>query len=380
VVAPSPHARPRHSAARSLGLVLAALGGLVAVRWAVTGAPSRPLAPPGSAAVVTSRAPVATPADLVALRGNLLYMGGRQPLLIDPVTASITSLPAPGAGRVRVLRQGGFIVLLARDGESAVQPANGASRPRPLGHADDVLPSWHPDRVWLVREQTLAPDQTYVLREIDLATRRQVRRLTLPYDAEPLAVVPAGVVVRDLHNDLVVRDPTGRRAPLRLGDFAVTFLDAHASLLAYLDGPRLHLRDLASGRDRVVAAPAGARSWYPLGPSLPGTGCCFQLGAFSPDASRLAVFTELAGPGALGLTMVDVASGRASLLAGSGGATPVACLPCLSWSRSGWLFFFNGGPGVADPAAWRPGFRAAIPLALDLRSVTTILPTSLAAA
>jgi len=368
-------------AGRTIALLAAALAGLIAVRWAVTGSPARPLAPPGSVTVASGRAVEPAPADLAALRGNLLYMGGRQLLLIDPASGTITSLPAPGAGRVRVLPQGGFIVLLARDGSAAVQPANGASRSRPLGQASDVLPSSHPDRVWLVSQVTLTPDETYVLREVDLSTRRQLRRWTLPYDAEPVAVMPQGVVVRNLQNDFELRDPSGRRSPLLLG-FNLTLIDVHASLLAYLDldGRMLHLLDLASGRHRVLSVPAGARSWFGLGPPLPGTGCCMQLGAFSPDGGRLAVYTELTGPGALGVTMVDVAAGRASLLEGSGGAAPVACQPCQGWSRSGGRFFFNGGPGVADPAAWRPGVRAAIPISLDLRSVTTVLPNSIAAA
>jgi hypothetical protein len=381
MVASPPKGFSARAALRSLVLLVAALTALVAVRWAATGGPTRPLAPPASTTAGVARGATPTPAERAALRGNLLYMGGREPLVVDPASGAITSLPPPGAGRIRVLRQGGFIVLLARDGQVAVQRANGASRSRsrPLGRASDVLPSPHPDRVWLVSHEFLAPDQAFVLREVDLSSRRGLRRWSLPYNAEPVAVVPQGVVVRDLHNDFAVRDPSGRRAPLRLG-FDLTFLDVHASLLAYLTEGRLHLRDLAGGRDRVVPAPAGARSWFALGPPLPGTGCCLQLGAFSPDAGRLAVFTELARPGTPGITVVDVATGRASLLEGSAGATPVACLPCLGWSRGGWLFFFDGGPGAADPAAWRPGERAAIPLALDLQSVTTILPSSLAAA
>jgi hypothetical protein len=378
MVAPPPDAPSQRGVLRALALVAAALAALVAVRWAVTGAPVRPLAPPASRPPDTVRVTGPSAAQLAALRGNLLYMGARQTLVIDPFSGAITSTQAPGAGRVRVLRQGGFIVLLSRDGEIAAQPANGASRARPLGHATDVLPAPRLDRVWLVSQMAASPDQTYVLREVDLTTRRPLRRWTLPYDAEPIAIVPQGVVVRDLHNDLMVRDPSGRQPPRTLGA-GLTFLDAHDSLLAYLDD-RLHLRDLVSGRDRVVALPRGARSWSALGPPLPGMGCCMQFGAFSPDGGRLAMYTELTGPGAPGLTVVDVAAGRASLLEGSGGATPVACQPCLGWSRSGWLFFFNGGPGVADPAAWKPGQRTAIPIALDLSSVTTVLPSSLAAA
>ncbi|HEX8928747.1 MAG TPA: hypothetical protein VGA45_07535, partial [Actinomycetota bacterium] len=120
--------------------------------------------------------------------------------------------------------------------------------------------------------------------------------------------------------------------------------------------------------------------WFALGPPLPGTGCCQQLGAFSPDGTTLAVYTALAGPDEPGLTVVDVASARAKVLPGSEGATPVACQPCLGWSRSGWLFFFNGGPALADPAAWRPGRMSAIPLALDLHDVTTVLPSGIAPA
>lgn len=358
-------------------MLVLVLGALVVLRWAVTGALTRPLAPPANPAAPAPE-PGPTPRQLAALRGTLLYLGGRQVLVVGAASGSISSIPSPGAGRVRVLRQGGFIVLLARDGGAAVQPVGGASRQLPLGEASDVLPSSRPDRVWLVSQGEGAPERAFVLREMDLASHRPLRRWTLPYDAEPLAVVPQGVLIRDLQNGFEVRAPRGGRVT-RLGR-DLTFLDSRGSLLAYLDDRSLHLRDLASGRDRIVALPAGARSWFALGPPLPGAGCCFQTGSFSPDASMLAVFTELAGPGEPGLTIVDVASAVARVLPGSGGATPVACQPCLGWSQSGWLFFFNGGPALADPAAWRPGELAAIPLALDLRSATTVLPNGLAPA
>jgi hypothetical protein len=220
--------------------------------------------------------------------------------------------------------------------------------------------------------------RTYTLRAMHLRRLAALRRWTLPYDAEPVAMVPQGVVVRDLQDDFEVRSQRGKRVA-RLGR-DLTFLDVHGSLIAYLDDRELHLRDLASGRDRAVALPAGARSWFSLGPPLPGTGCCLQIGSFSPDGATLAVFTGLDGPGAPGLTIVDVARARATVLPGSDGATPVACQPCLGWSQSGWLFFFNGGPALADPSAWRPGVRSAIQLGLDLRSATTVLPNGLAPA
>ncbi len=346
------------------------------VRWGGGGAPTRPLAPSASPAPPAA-APGPSARQLAALHGIRLYLGGRQVLMVDAASGSISAIPSPGAGRVRVLRQGAFIVMLARDGGAAVQPVGGSGQ-LPLGEASDALPSSRPDRVWLVSQGQGAPERAYVLREMDLARHRPLRRWTLPYNAEPVAVVPQGVLIRDLQNGFEVRGPKGGRVT-RLGR-DLTFLDGHGSLLAYLDDRDLHLRDLATGLDRIVALPVGARSWFALGPPLPGVGCCFQTGSFSPDASTLAVFTELAGPGEPGLTIVDVATARARVLPGSGGATPVACQPCLGWSQSGWLFFFNGGAALADPAAWRPGEPAAIPLALDLRSATTVLPNGLAPA
>jgi hypothetical protein len=376
VSAPPSPASPRPSVLRSLVVLVLVLAGLVVVRWSVTGGLTRPLAPPAQPAVPRQSAP--SDRALSSLRGTLLYFGGRQVLAVDAASGTISSIPSPGAGRVRVLRQGSYIILLASDGGAAVQGTDLGSRQLRLADSLDVLPSPRSNRIWLVTQGNTAPEQAFVLREVDLAGNRQLRRWTLPYDAEPVAVVPQGVVTRDLQNGFEVRDPRGRRI-VDLGR-DLTFLDRHGSLLAYLDDRRLHLHDLASGVDRTVAPPAGARSWFALGPPLPGMGCCLQLGSFSPDASTLAVFTELAGPGEPGLSIVDVATGRARLLPGSGGATPVACQPCLGWSRGGWLFFFNGGPALADPAAWRPGERTAIPLALNLRDVTTVLPSGLAPA
>src|SRR6266508_3511613 len=235
---PPPPTSPRPSALRSLLLLAAVLAGLVVVRWSVTGGLSRPLAPPAQTRVHAS--------------------------------------PAPAA-RVRVLRQGEYLVLLARDGGAAAQRADLKSKPVLLGDAIDVLPSPRSDRVWLVSQDETAPEQAYVLREVELTSSRKLRRWTLPYDAEPVAVVPQGVVIRDLQNRFEVRDPHGKRI-VELGH-DLTFLDRHGSLLAYLDDRRLHLHDLATGVDRTLASPTGARSWFALGPPLPGVGCCLQVGA-----------------------------------------------------------------------------------------------------
>jgi hypothetical protein len=373
---PVPPARP--SALRSMALLLGVLLVLVGVRWSFTGALNRPLAPPAERADDRGQA-TPSAADLAALRGTTLYLGGRQVLVADAAAATVGAIQGPGGGRVRVLRQGDFMVMFSRDGGVGVQRADGRSKLTLVREdAIDVLPSPDPGHVWVVTHDDGTPERAYGLHEIDLAAAREVRLWTLPYDTEPVAVVPGGVLVRDLQDGFELRDPRGRRGTA-LGR-ELTFLDSHNSLVAYLDDRLLHLRDVATGTDRTVAPPAGARSWFALGPPLPGTGCCQQLGAFSPDGSTLAVYTGLAGPGAPGLTLVDVGAGRARVLPGSEGATPVACQPCLGWSRSGWLFFFNGGPALADPSAWRPGKTSAIPLALDLHDLTTVLPSGMAPA
>jgi hypothetical protein len=378
VLAPHPGEPARPSALRSMALLLGVLLVLVGVRWSLTGALNRPLAPPADR--VEDRRPAGPDAaDLAGLRGTALYFGGRQVLVADAGSATVGAIQAPGAGRVRVLRQGEFVVMFSRDGGVAVQRADGRSKLTLVREdAIDVLPSPDLRRVWVVTHDDGTPQRAYGLHEIDLAAARQVRLWTLPYDTEPVAVVPGGVLVRDLQDSFEVRDPRGRRVKA-LGR-ELTFLDSHGSLVAYVDDRLLHLRDLATGSDRTLLPPAGARSWFALGPPLPGMGCCQQLGAFSPDGSTLAVYTGLTGPGAPGLSLVDVATGRAKVLPGSEGATPVACQPCLGWSHNGWLFFFNGGPALADPAAWRAGKPAAIPLALDLREATTVLPSGLAPA
>jgi hypothetical protein len=370
-----PPARP--SALRSMALLLGVLLVLVGVRWSLTGALNRPLAPPADQGD-DRRPAAASEADLAALRGTMLYLGGRQVLVADAGSATVGAIQAPG-GRVRVLRQGAFMVMFSRDGGVAVQRADGRSKLTLVREdAIDVLPSPDLGHVWVVTHDDGTPERAYGLHEIDLAAAREVRLWTLPYDTEPVAVVPGGVLVRDLQDGFEVRDPRGHRGTA-LGR-ELTFLDSHGSLVAYLDDRLLHLRDLATGSDRTVLPPDGARNWFALGPPLPGTGCCQQLGAFSPDGSTLAVYTGLAGPDAPGLSLVDVAAGRARTLSGSEGATPVACQPCLGWSRSGWLFFFNGGPALADPSAWRPGKASAIPLALDLHDLTTVLPSGIAPA
>jgi hypothetical protein len=379
---PSVTRGPRRDVARSLLLLGAMLAALVAVRWSLTGSLSQPVAPP---APTVPDAVQEAPQRLGELRGSLLYLGGRRPLVADLGGGALAPLPAGRTRATRVLRQGRF-VLLTSDGRASVllpSSRDGWNRPRPLGPASVVLPSSRPDRAWLVDDQQARPpDSTYLLREVDLDDGRRLRTLTLPYDARPVAMVAGGVLTRDPAARMQVRDLRTGRVRQQLGT-GLTFLDAHGALVAYLAGDGLHVRDLATRRDRVVAPPAGGSGWFAPGTGLPAdTVCCLQSAAFAPDGRSLAAFVRLASPSSPGMALVDVEQGHSRLLPGSAGASPVGCLPCLGWSPNGWLFFFAATPQPAAVAAWRPGRARATVLDLDLGlgGVTGAVPSGLAAA
>jgi hypothetical protein len=316
------------------------------------------------------------------LRGRQLYLGDGQPQVADAGGGPLHPLAVGVAGHTSVLRQGRYLVV--RVAEPLVEgPVLAVAIDRPgmtttLGSALDVLPAPQPERVWLLDWRASSPRRTFVLREVELATGRRLAKITLPGDAEPVAMVNDGVLVRDLHQGLAVRDLASGRERERLGT-DLTFVDATAWLVAYVDdGGRLHVHDLAARRDLVVR-PTGISNWYPLGQPVAGARCCDQFGAFSPNGRRLAIHLQLRGPAQPGLAMVDVGRAEARPVPGSNLATPFGCQPCLGWSADGWLFFFSGGPPPDDVAAWRPGRPSASPLDLALDGVTAPVRRGLAA-
>jgi hypothetical protein len=210
------------------------------------------------------------------------------------------------------------------------------------------------------------------------AAGRRLTTVALPHDAEPVAMVDGGVLVRDLRSGLAVRDLASGRERQRLG-IDLTFVDATASLVAYVDDRGgLRLRDLATRRDRVVR-PTGILDWFPLGRPVAGAGCCDQFGAFSPNGRHLAVYLQLRRPAQPGLAMVDVGRAEARPVPGSDMATPFGCQPCLGWSADGLAILLLGGPPPDVVAAWRPGRPSARRLDLPLDGATAIVRSGLAA-
>jgi hypothetical protein len=370
---------PRREAARSVGLLLALLAGLMLARWGLAGGLSRPLIP--ATPIPPPAAGAAPAAGMPELRGRLLYLGGGQLLVADAGGGPLRPLRMSVAGRTSVLRQGRYLVVRVaeplQEGPVFSVATGEPGAVTPLGSALEVLPSPRPDRVWLLGRRARSPQRTFALREVELATGRRLATIALPHDAEPVAMVDGGVLVRDLRAGLAVRDLSSGRERQRLGT-DLTFVDATARLVAYVDDRGdLRLRDLATRRDQVVR-PTGMPSWFPLGRPVAGAGCCDQFGAFSADGRHLAVYVQLRRPAQPGLAVVDVGRAEARPVPGSQAATPFGCQPCLGWSVDGWLFFFSGGPPPDVVTAWRPGWRTASPLDLPLDGTTATVPGSLA--
>lgn len=369
--------RSRRDVLQSVLLVVAVLAGLVAVRWSVTGGSGRPFAPP--AATSAPSRPDRGPARRIAAPPRTrLSLGGRQPIVVNPASGTVARFPFDPRARTVLFRQGAHTVVVSNERAWAV-PAGRTAPLRLLGRALTVLPALADDRVWLVDARYGGPEaQLYELVEVGLADGRTHTRWTLPYQAAPVAVLSSGVLARDPEENLQVVEPGSGRVRAVLAR-AATFIDARDGRVAWVAGRDLHVRDLATGADTVVPPPPGSPDWYALGGPVPRAGCCYGLGAFAPGGRTLAVYARLAGPGALGLAVVDLVRGSAALLPGSEDATPTGCLPCLGWASNGWLYFFAAGPAITSIGAWGGGAGPAGLLSLDVDRALDSVPSALAA-
>jgi hypothetical protein len=366
-----PGSRSRREVAQSVLLLLAALAALVAVRWSVTGALSRPLVAPAASVAPT---PGPAPRRLVAAPGTRLSLGGRRPAVVDPASGSLRRIASAGQG-VNLFRQGRFTVLVA-DGHAWAVPTGQAGPRRLLGRAALALPAQAADRAWLVDNRFDRPERRYDLVEVDLADGRRHAHWTLPYQFAPVALVRWGVLARDLDGDLVVVAPGGGRVRMLVARDA-TFLDVRGDRVAWLAGGLLYVRDLAGAGTTVVPPAPGSGGWYGSGRPVSWAGCCYGLGAFAPGGRWLAVYTHIAGPRSPGLAIVDLDAGRAALLPGSEDVTPTGGQPSLGWGSNGWLFFFGSGP-TTSVAAWPPGEPAAGLVWSDADQALDTIPRTLA--
>jgi hypothetical protein len=372
-----PGSRSRGDVLGSLLMIVAAVAGLVLVRWSVTGAASQPIVAPAPtvAPASTVAVPSGPPPQILAAAGTRLSLGGRQPVLVDPATGSIRRMSPAANQAVSLFRQGSFTTLVA-DGHAWAVPAGQAGPRRLLGRALLALPALATDRAWLVNTQFGPPEQHYDLVEVGLADGRRHTHWTLPYRVAPVAVVRSGVIANDLDGDLAVVAPGSGRVRTLLAHDA-TFLDVRGDRVAWLADGLLHVRDLGRETTTLVSPPPASAGWYGSGGPVSRAGCCYGLGAFAPGGRWLAVYTLLAGPRSPGLAMVDLEGGRAKLLPGSEDATPTGGQPSLGWASNGWLFFLASGPSTAI-GAWRPGEPGAGLVWVDRDQALDTIPRALA--
>jgi hypothetical protein len=335
-----------------LGVLVA---GLLAMRVAAPFvAPAARLSPGGGTdplAVAGADAP--RPAPLAEATGVSLILGGDGGLLrVDPDRRSVQPLPLPpGAAEAdNGLVERGGVVVAVRDGTAYAAPARPDRPATPLGPASYALASAAPGRVWLV-EETGDPERWFRLRELDLgrspAGGAVPARGVLPLERRPVAGVPGGLLVHVVGagSGLAVWDPrTGRLGRQLVTAATLTGVASRGRAVAWVEWSVLHLGDLTTGRDRVVAPP-------------PGTDGFAAPGAFSPDGRTLAAITRpgLSTRPALALVAVDRAA--AARVAGSDGALADRCSPCLAWAPAGdWVFFSRLGPrfGIGAYRLGRP--------------------------
>jgi hypothetical protein len=375
-----PMSTPRREAALSVGLLLAMLAGLMLARWGLAGGFSRPLIP--ATPTPPPAAGAAPAAGMPELRGRMLYLGGRQLLVADAGGGPLRPLRMRVAGRTSVLRQGRYLVVRVaeqlQEGPVLALATGGPGAATPLGSALDVLPSPQSDRVWLLDRRARTPQRTFALQEVELATGRQLATITLPSDAEPVAMVNGGVLVRDLRQELAVRDLTSGREGKRFGT-DLTFVDATARLVAYLDDRGdLHVHDLATRRDLGWSARPASRTGSRWDSQSPARGAATSS---APSLPTVAVWPSTCSCG--------VQPSRAWPWSTSGGPRLGRCLgrtwPPRSAASPVWAgaptagYSSSRGPPPDVVAAWRPGRPSTSRLDLPLDGATAIVRSGLAA-
>jgi hypothetical protein len=314
--------------------------------------------PPAPAVAVAAT----RPQPLAEATGASLFLGSDDALLqLDLDRGRVRRVALPGgaaaAGDNGLVERDGVVVAVR--GGIAYRTAGRVATP--LGPASYAFAAADPGRVWLVQE-TGDPARWFRVREVAVGPswagppRAAAPARTLPLWRRPVAATTGGLLVNLIGpaGGLATWDPrTGRLGRRLAADSPLAAVAASGPTVAWVEGSGLHLGDLGSGRDRVVAPP-------------PGTDGFAAPGAFSPDGRTLAAVTRAGFSTRPALALVTVDRAAAVPVAGSEGALSDRCSPCVAWAPDGdWVFFGRLGPGFAV-GAYRPGRPQAVTVPLEV--------------
>jgi hypothetical protein len=347
----------------ALGALVAGLLAMRAVAPFVGPAATRPVGASTDSTAAAAAVVATRPVVLAEATGTSLFLDGDDGLLrvdLDRRRVRPVRLPGEAAGGDSGLVERDGVVVAVRGGVAYAAAGRAGWPAVPLGRASYALASARPGRVWLV-EETGDADRWFRVREVAIGRPRAGAARpgwssTLPLGRRPVAGTPGGLLVQLVGpvGGLAVWDPrTGRFGRRLAAETPLAVVAASGRAVAWVEGSALHLGDLATGRDRVVAPPGGSEGF-----AAPG--------AFSPDGRTLAAVTRvgLSTRPALALVAVDRAS--AVRVDGSEGALSDRCSPCLAWAPAGdWVFFSRLGPGFAV-GAYRLGRPRAVTVPVDV--------------
>lgn len=243
----------------------------------------------------------------------------------------------------RAVDSGSGLVVYVHQGQAYMVASKGGKPPVRVGAADSVFPA-NDGAVGLFVGGPAGPGFVEYLAADGQLPEPGTDSTELAIGFTPVARLPSGLLVESTPRsrlDTFQLEVMGIHTTEILGA-ATQVLDIHANNVAWLSCASipptcsLLVEDTSSNEHQVISTPPGYTG-YTSG------------GAYSPDGRFLATFV-LSGRGALGLEVVDVATGTATLIRGVQGSTGTA-----AWSADGQWLYYGGNTGDLYAQGMRDG-------------------------
>lgn len=282
-----------------------------------------------------------------AAADRLFLVGDGEAWVVDPSSETAQHLPMPelppGDAPYRVVRRADSLVAWAYR-TLVVHPSAEPTVDVLVRDSLFFIPSSASDRVWVgIVDEAQDDGRLTAVREVDTEGAVTVPDTRPPDGAWPVAAVDGNLVFQQ-QGELVVWDPsTGREIDRLAGQLPIAW---DGALLAWCDEAcnSASVKNFGTGGTTTIQPPAGSTGFEAL------------RGAFSPDASTLAVAVRL-GEGedaARQLALIDVDTGGITLVDEATVTTPYVF---IDWAPSGDTVFITGGQlaGHRQIVAYRIG-------------------------